>query len=134
MNEVLHLPHGVLSHAAAAEGRNKPALVLCPGGGYAFCSIREGMPVARAIARQGIEAFVLRYDCEPAPIGTMPLHTLSMLYASVSTRTGSRSADFLPGHIWPGCWRRCGTGRHGLRRKPICRRIVQMQRCCAIRW
>lgn len=83
MNEVLHLPHGVLSHAAAAEGRNKPALVLCPGGGYAFCSIREGMPVARAFARQGIEAFVLRYDCEPAPLGTMPLHTLSAAVAWV---------------------------------------------------
>ena len=61
----------------ASAGRNKPALILCPGGGYEYCSIREGAPVARAFARDGVEAFVLEYDCTEVPLGAKPLHTLS---------------------------------------------------------
>lgn len=41
MKEVLRLDHGVLTHFPAPAGRNKPALILCPGGGYEYCSIRE---------------------------------------------------------------------------------------------
>ena len=68
--EVLQLPHGRLTHYGRAAGVGKPALVICPGGGYEFCSIREGAPVARAFARDGIESFVLEYDCAPAPVRT----------------------------------------------------------------
>ena len=57
--EVLQLSHGRLTHYGRAAGVGKPALVICPGGGYEFCSIREGAPVARAFARDGIESFVL---------------------------------------------------------------------------
>ena len=53
MKEVLRLDHGVLTHFPASVGRNKPVLILCPGGGYEYCSIREGAPVARAFARDG---------------------------------------------------------------------------------
>ena len=42
MTEVLQLPHGRLTHYGKAQGFAKPALVICPGGGYEFCSIREG--------------------------------------------------------------------------------------------
>ena len=83
MNEVLRLPHGRLTHFPAPAGRNKPALLLCPGGGYEYCSIREGAPVARAFARDGIEAFVLEYDCTDTPLGAKPLHTLSAATAWV---------------------------------------------------
>ena len=76
MKEVLRLDHGVLTHFPASAGRNKPALILCPGGGYEYCSIREGAPVARAFARNGVEAFVLEYDCTEVPLGVKPLHTL----------------------------------------------------------
>ena len=72
MNEVLRLSNGVLTHFPAPAGRNKPALLLCPGGGYEYCSIREGAPAARAFARDGIEAFVLEYDCTGVPLGAKP--------------------------------------------------------------
>lgn len=81
--EVLQLPHGRLTHYGRAEGVGKPALVICPGGGYEFCSIREGAPVARAFARDGIECFVLEYDCAPAPLGTMPVRTAAAAVAWV---------------------------------------------------
>ena len=83
MKEVLRLNHGVLTHFPASAGRNKPALILCPGGGYEYCSIREGAPVARAFARDGVEAFVLEYDCTEVPLGVKPLHTLSASVAWV---------------------------------------------------
>lgn len=81
--EVLQLSHGRLTHYGRAEGVGKPALVICPGGGYEFCSIREGAPVARAFARDGIESFVLEYDCAPAPLGTMPVRTAAAAVAWV---------------------------------------------------
>ena len=89
--EVLQLPHGRLTHYGRAAGVGKPALVICPGGGYEFCSIREGAPVARAFARDGIECFVLEYDCAPAPLGTMPVRTAAAAVAWVrenATRFG----------------------------------------------
>ena len=43
----------------------------------------EGAPVARAFARDGVEAFVLEYDCTEVPLGVKPLHTLSASVAWV---------------------------------------------------
>ena len=83
MTEVLQLPHGRLTHYGKAQGFAKSALVICPGGGYEFCSIREGAPVARAFARDGIEAFVLEYDCNPVPLETMPVRTAAAAVAWV---------------------------------------------------
>ena len=53
------LPHGIMTRFPAV-GVNKNALILCPGGGYEHCSIREGAPAGRAFAKSGVEAFVLR--------------------------------------------------------------------------
>lgn len=72
----ISLPHGTMTRFPAV-GVKKNALILCPGGGYEHCSIREGAPAGRAFARRGIETFVLRYDCAPAPLGTRPLTALS---------------------------------------------------------
>lgn len=68
---------GRLTRYPAAGAAVKPALILCPGGGYEHCSIREGAPVARAFARLGVESFVLEYDCEKPPLGLRPLAALS---------------------------------------------------------
>ena len=40
----------------------RPAVVVCPGGGYVYCSPREAEPVALAYANHGFHAFVLRYS------------------------------------------------------------------------
>ena len=75
--EIVEFAHGRLTRFPAPAGQGKYALILCPGGGYEYCSIREGAPVARAFARDGVESFVLEYDCASAPLGTMPLETLA---------------------------------------------------------
>lgn len=38
-----------------------PAVLICPGGGYAYCTDREAEPVALAFLNVGYNAFVLRY-------------------------------------------------------------------------
>ena len=47
-------------------GKRRPAIVICPGGGYFNCSDREAEPVAVKFASMGYHAFVLRYStyCE----------------------------------------------------------------------
>ena len=41
---------------------NRPAVIVCPGGGYVYCSPREGEPIALRYAAKGFHAFVLRYS------------------------------------------------------------------------
>lgn len=40
----------------------RPAVLICPGGGYFTCSDREAEPVALKFAAMGYHAFVLRYS------------------------------------------------------------------------
>lgn len=40
----------------------RPAVIVCPGGGYALVSQNEGEPVALAYAREGFHTFVLKYS------------------------------------------------------------------------
>lgn len=40
----------------------RPAVVICPGGGYVYLSPRESEPMALAYAAKGIHAFVLNYS------------------------------------------------------------------------
>jgi len=44
------------------KGIKKPAVIVCPGGGYTAVSHNEGEPVALAFAANGYHAFVLDYS------------------------------------------------------------------------
>ena len=43
----------------------RPAVVICPGGAYRFCSDREAEPIAIHLLQMGYHAAVLRYSCCP---------------------------------------------------------------------
>ena len=43
-------------------GKKRPAILICPGGGYLNCSEREAEPVAMRFAAMGYNAIVLRYS------------------------------------------------------------------------
>ena len=43
----------------------RPALIICPGGGYGFVSEREGEPIARKFNSLGFQTFVLNYHVAP---------------------------------------------------------------------
>lgn len=47
------------------EPKPRQAIVICPGGGYAFVSPREGEPIALTFAAQGMATFVLDYAIAP---------------------------------------------------------------------
>ncbi|BDR56635.1 alpha/beta hydrolase [Xylocopilactobacillus apis] len=44
------------------NGKPRPGIIICPGGGYFSCSDREAEPVAIKFASLGYHAFVLRYS------------------------------------------------------------------------
>ena len=44
------------------KGRKRPAVIICPGGGYTMISQNEGEPVALYFNRHGYHAFVLDYS------------------------------------------------------------------------
>ncbi|MEY8338772.1 alpha/beta hydrolase [Lachnospiraceae bacterium 62-35] len=50
----------------AREGRLRPAVIICPGGAYEFCSDRESEPGAVQFLAMGYHAFVLNYSTAPS--------------------------------------------------------------------
>ena len=54
---------GYILDCEISYGLNKkrPAIVVCPGGGYLYCSPREAEPIALRYAAAGFHAFILRY-------------------------------------------------------------------------
>lgn len=58
------------------KGMKRPAVVICPGGGYTMVSKNEGEPVALFFNRQGYNAFVVEYSVKidnPFPIALREL-------------------------------------------------------------
>ena len=56
---------------------NRPAILVLPGGGYLYCSPREGEPVALSYAARGFHVFVLRYSTGYDAAGFAPLKEVS---------------------------------------------------------
>lgn len=59
------------------QNTNRPAIVVCPGGGYLYCSPREAEPVALRYAARGFHAFVLDYSVCRDAAGFSPLEEVS---------------------------------------------------------
>ncbi len=57
-----------------ADRRVRPAILICPGGGYRFCSDREAEPVAMAFLAEGYQAFILRYSLNDHAAFPRPLN------------------------------------------------------------
>ncbi len=46
--------------------KKRPVMVICPGGAYAYTSVREAEPLAMQFNAMGYHAIVLDYSCAPA--------------------------------------------------------------------
>ena len=44
------------------DAKTHPAIIICPGGGYAMVSPREAEPVARLYFAAGFSTFILTYS------------------------------------------------------------------------
>lgn len=58
----------------------RPAVVICPGGGYAFCSEREAEPVALRFLAEGFNAFVVWYRVGERPDDSARDHEAAQWY------------------------------------------------------
>lgn len=47
------------------ENRKRPCMIVCPGGGYEFCSEREAEPIALHFLPEGFNVFILTYSVAP---------------------------------------------------------------------
>ncbi len=59
--------------------KKRPAVVICPGGGYDYCSEREAEFIALKFMGAGICAFVLRYSCVKKRFPTATLEAASAI-------------------------------------------------------
>lgn len=66
----------------------RPAVLVCPGGGYVYCSPREGEPVALSYAARGFHAFVLRYSTAKDAAGFTPLEEVSWAIGYIRENAG----------------------------------------------
>ncbi len=50
------------------ENQKRPCIIICPGGGYAYCSQRESEPIAFKYLQAGYNVFLLTYSVGSANI------------------------------------------------------------------
>ena len=62
---------------ALGQNQKRPAILVCPGGGYMYCSDREAEPIALAYTARGFHAFVLRYSVGWEAGGFRPMQEVS---------------------------------------------------------
>lgn len=61
----------------------RPAVVVCPGGGYSYCSERESDPIAMNFLAAGFHAFVLNYSTGDDIAFPTPLYQLSLAMKTI---------------------------------------------------
>ena len=74
----------LLDDIDALSVHTRPAVVICPGGGYSGTCDREADPVAVRFNALGCHSFVLRYTCAPA---RYPVALLELAAAVADIRT-----------------------------------------------
>lgn len=71
----------------------RPAVLIIPGGGYSYCSLREGEPVGLTFNKAGYQAFVLRYHCGDASAYPTPLIESARACAHIRNRSEEYRVD-----------------------------------------
>jgi acetyl esterase/lipase len=75
------------------QDTNRPAIVICPGGGYVYCSPREAEPVALRYAAKGFHAFSLRYSTGWDAADFSPLKEVSWVIGYLRAHAEERHID-----------------------------------------
>lgn len=64
-----------------AQPRRRPAMIICPGGGYRILADRERLPAAMPFMAQGYQTFILSYS-----IGDHSSYPPSLIDLSMAVR------------------------------------------------
>ena len=75
------------------QEQKRPAIVVCPGGGYLYCSPREAEPVALRYAASGFHAFILRYSTGWDAAGFAPLQEVSWVIGYIRQHADAWNID-----------------------------------------
>lgn len=75
------------------QDKKRPAIVVCPGGGYLYCSPREAEPVALRYAAAGFHAFILRYSTGWNAAGFSPLEEVSWVIGYIREHAEEWNVD-----------------------------------------
>ena len=75
------------------QSKCRPAVLVFPGGGYLYCSPREGEPVALSYAARGFHAFVLKYSTGYNAKGFAPLEEASWAIGYIREHAGEWNVD-----------------------------------------
>ena len=99
---------GYLLDCEITYGQNvkRPAVVVLPGGGYLYCSPREGEPIALRYAAAGFHAFVLRYSTRWDAADFSPLEEVSWAIGYIREMADTWNID-------PDCIAVCGFSAGG---------------------
>ena len=73
--------------------QNRPAVIVCPGGGYLYCSPREAEPVALRYTAKGFHAFILRYSVGKDAADFAPLKEISWAIGYVRENAAQWNID-----------------------------------------
>ncbi len=73
----------------------RPGLLICPGGGYSFCSEREAEPVAFRFLSEGFNCFILNYSVN----SKYPTPHLDLALAISFIRDHEKEFDLLPNSL-----------------------------------
>lgn len=73
--------------------QTKPAILIFPGGGYRFCSEREGEVVALSYLKEGYQAFVLQYSLKEKSKYPQPLTDAEMALELIRNNHETWSLD-----------------------------------------
>lgn len=71
----------------------RPAMIICPGGGYNFIAEREGEPVAKCYFAAGYDTFILRYSVKDKAKNFYPLCQLAATIAYVRSNAEEWNID-----------------------------------------
>lgn len=80
-------------YANLGQYEKRPAILICPGGGYVYCARSEGEPVAMAYAARGFHTFVLRYSTGHDAAGFAPLQEVSWAIGHIRQHAEEWSID-----------------------------------------
>ncbi len=82
----------VMIQAPQYVKKPRPAVVICPGGGYSFTSSREAECIAMQYLAAGFQTFILYYSCRPA-VFPSALMELAQSVAIVRERAAEWNID-----------------------------------------
>ena len=69
------------------------AIIVCPGGGYGFCSDREAEPIATSFLAAGFATFVLRYSVKENAANYQPIKEVALAVKYVREHAENYNVD-----------------------------------------